>query len=367
VMIARLDEVPAFTWADGSQQFMWTAVSVVVFAITIVIVRDHRRLQGYAYLLFIVGITLLMLPLVPGLGVKVGGARIWIRMFGFSFQPAEIAKIVLTFAFAAYLVEKKDVLALAGKRLLGIDLPRPRDLMPIGLMWAAAMVVLVGQNDLGTALLVFGLFTVMIYVATERPGWPLVAGLLFVAGGLAAYQFTNHVARRVSSWLTPFSDYDGNYQVIQAQFGFAWGGLTGRGLGLGRPNLTPLAHSDFIAAAIGEELGLLGLMAVVMLYGFFVARGLKSPDGFSKLLAVGLAFAVGIQVFSIIGGVTRLLPLTGLTTPFMSQGGSSLLSNWVIAALLLIISHRARSPKPRVMATPNEVTDLVDDATRVIA
>lgn len=367
-MIARIDQIPDPVRTDASSQLLWTALGVVLFIAVLIVVRDHRRLQRYPYLLFIAGVGLLLLPLIPGLGISLGGARIWIRAFGFSFQPAEVAKILLAVAFAAYFYEKRDVLALAGKRFIGLDFPRARDLGPIAVMWIFALGIMVFQNDLGTALLFFGLFTVMIYIATQRPAWPLLAGVLFLAAGLLAFNFTNHVPRRVNSWLAPFSDYDKNLQVINAQFGYAWGGLFGRGWGQGRPGLTPLAKSDFIAGAIGEELGILGLLAVVMLYALISARGIKSallcPDGFGKLLAGGLAFVFSLQVFIIIGGITRLLPLTGLTTPFMSQGGSSMIANWMIIGVLLVISHRARMPQAAT-ATPQELV-VADDATAVI-
>ncbi|HOA27728.1 MAG TPA: FtsW/RodA/SpoVE family cell cycle protein [Arachnia sp.] len=359
-MIYRIDQIPEPPRTDSTTQLMWTALGLVLFAAVVIALRDHRRLQRYPYLLFISGLVLLLLPLVPGIGHKSGGAQIWIRVFGFSFQPAEVAKIILAIAFAAYFYEKREVLALAGRSFLGLQLPRPRDLGPILVMWLASLGVMVFQNDLGTSLLFFGLFTVMIYVATERPAWPILAGILFIGAGFAAYEFTNHVPRRVNAWLDPFSDYDANLQIISAQFGFAWGGLFGRGWGLGRPGLTPLAKSDMIAAALGEEIGILGLMAIIMLYALLVARGCKaaliSPDGFGKLLAVGLSFVFALQVFAIIGGVTRLLPLTGLTTPFMSQGGSSLIANWIIIGILMVISHRARMPQAAT-ATPTEALD----------
>ena len=367
-MIARIDQIPDPVRTDASTQLLWTALGIVLFIAVLIIVRDHRRLQQYPYLLFIAGAGLLLLPLVPGLGIARGGARIWIRAFGFSFQPAEVAKILLAVAFAAYFYEKRDVLALAGKRFLGLEFPRARDLGPIAVMWVAALGIMVFQNDLGTALLFFGLFTVMIYIATQRPAWPLLAGVMFLIAGYLAFNFTNHVPRRVNAWLDPFSNYDANLQVISAQFGYAWGGLFGRGWGQGRPGLTPLAKSDFIAGAIGEELGILGLLAVVMLYALISARGLKAallcPDGFGKLLAGGLAFVFSLQVFAIIGGITRLLPLTGLTTPFMSQGGSSMIANWMIIGILLVISHRARMPQVAT-ATPQELI-TPDDATSVI-
>lgn len=356
-MIARIDQVPTPPRVDAQMQLLWTVLGVGLFLATIQFLADHRRLQRFPYLLFLFSLVLLILPLTP-LGVELNGARIWIRIFNFSFQPAEIAKISLAIAFAAYFYEKRDVLALAGRKFLGINLPRARDFIPIAIMWSLALLVMVGQNDLGMAMLVFGLFTVMIYVSTQRLFWPILAGLLFVLAALGAYLFTSHVPRRVDSWLNPFDDLDRNWQVIQAQFGFAWGGLFGRGWAEGRPGLTPLSKSDFIAAALGEELGTVGLMAVVVLYAFIISRGLKAallcPDGFGKLLAGGLSFILALQTFAIVGGVTRLLPLTGLTTPFMSQGGSALVSNWLLIGILMVISHRARMPQAAT-ATPQPV------------
>ncbi|MHA6513140.1 FtsW/RodA/SpoVE family cell cycle protein [Tessaracoccus sp. Z1128] len=368
-MIARIDQIPEPVNDDAATQLLWTGLGLALFTVVAFGLRDHRRLQRYPYLLFISGLVLLLLPLLPVIGVSSGGAQIWIRVFGLSFQPAEVAKILLAVAFAAYLYEKREVLALAGRRFMGIDLPRARDLGPIAVMWVLCLVVMVYQNDLGTSMLFFGLFTVMIYVATERPAWPILAGISFIGAALAAYRFTGHVPRRVNAWLDPFSDYDRNLQIISAQFGYAWGGLFGRGWGLGRPGLTPLAKSDMIAAALGEEIGVMGVMGIVLVYALLVARGFKtavtSPDGFGKLLATGLSFAFALQVFAIIGGVSRLLPLTGLTTPFMSQGGSSLIANWIIVAILMVISHRSRMPQAAT-AAPREVGAL-DDATTVIS
>lgn len=367
-MIARIDQIPEPVKYDAQQQLVWTGLGIVLFIGVLIVLRDHRRLQRYPYLLFIAGLVLLLMPLLPVIGRAAGGARIWITLFGFSFQPAEVAKILLAIAFAAYFYEKRDVLALAGRRFLGLELPRARDLGPIAIMWLLALAVMVFQNDLGTALLFFGLFTVMIYIATERPAWPILAGFAFAVAGFLAFNFTNHVPRRVNAWLDPFSNYEANLQVISAQFGYAWGGLFGRGWGNGRPGLTPLPKSDFIAASLGEEIGIVGLMAIIVLYGLIVARGMKAaltcPDGFGKLLAGGLSFVFALQVFAILGGITRLLPLTGLTTPFMSQGGSSLVANWIIVAIILVISHRARMPQAAT-ATPQELLD--DDRTAVIA
>ncbi len=347
-MIHRLDLTSEPVMHSAELQLMWTVIAATACCLLIVFLRDYRILQRYTYTMFLGGMVLLMLPLVPGLGLEKNGARIWIHLGDYSFQPAELAKLVLSIAFASYLVEKRDVLALAGGRVLGIDLPRPRDLGPILVMWLASLAVLVFQKDLGTSLLFFGLFVMMLYVATEKPSWPILGIGLFATGAYLGYLFFGHVQVRISSWLDPFSNYDQNYQVINAQFGIAWGGAFGTGWGLGRPNLTPLAKTDFIAAAIGEELGVAGLTAVMLIYGLIVARGLRASlvakEPFGKLLAAGLAFVFAIQVFAILGGVTRLLPLTGLTTPFMSQGGSSLISNWVTIGLLLIITHQVRSP-----------------------
>jgi cell division protein FtsW (lipid II flippase) len=354
VMIHRIDLINDPPLDGARQQLIWSAIGVILFIVVVVLLNDHRPLQRFTYTIGLAGIVLLLLPLVPGLGTEKFGAQIWIHVGPYSFQPAEAAKILLAIAFASYLVEKRDVLALAGYRILGIDLPRARDLGPILVMWLISLAILVWQRDLGTSLLFFGLFVMMLYVATERAGWAVLGTLLFAAGAYFGYLNFGHVRARVGAWLDPFSDFDAYYQVINAQFGMAWGGLLGTGLGLGRPGLTPLARSDFIAAAIGEELGMTGLMAVILIYGLIVARGLRIAlqcrEPFGKLLATGLSFAFALQVFTIIGGVTRLLPLTGLTTPFMSQGGSSLVCNWIVAGLLLVISHQVR--KPAATVTP---------------
>jgi cell division protein FtsW (lipid II flippase) len=271
-------------------------------------------------------------------------------MAGFSFQPGEIAKICLAIFFAGYLVVKRDALALAGRRFAGIDLPRGRDFGPIVLMWFISLGILVFQDDLGSSLLFFGLFVVLLYVATERPSWLVVGVLLFAVGAYFGYLAFGHVQTRVQGWLDPFSNTDRFYQIIQGQYGLAWGGILGRGWGQGSPQLTPFAWTDFIGTSLGEELGLTGLMAIIVIYGLIVERGLRTAlicrDPFGKLLAVGLSMAFALQVFVVIGGVTNLIPLTGLTTPFLSYGGSSLVANWVIVAILLRISDSARRPPP---------------------
>ncbi len=365
-MIHRIDLINKPPLDGARTQLIWTVLGVIMFVLVAVVIRDHRPLQGYTYTLGLVGLVLLLLPLLPGLGTEKFGAQIWIQVGPYSFQPAEAAKVLLAIAFASYLVEKRDVLALAGWRVLGLDLPRARDLGPILCVWAMSLLILISQRDLGTSLLFFGMFVMMLYVATERGGWVVLGGSLFVAGAYAAFLMFDHVKIRVGAWLDPFGDYERYYQVVNAQFGMAWGGLLGRGLGEGRPGLTPLARSDFIAAAFGEKLGATGLMAIIVIYALIVFRGLRTAlqcrDPFGKLLAAGLAFGLALQVFTIIGGVTRLLPLTGLTTPFMSQGGSSLICNWIIIGLLMVISHHARKP----LVTALDITPE-DETTQLIA
>jgi cell division protein FtsW (lipid II flippase) len=346
---AVLNEVPVPA-PEAPGQLVWSLVGLVLLASVLWLVRDHRVLARYTYLTFILGVGLLLLPLVPGLGVEINGARIWISVFGQSFQPGEAAKVVMVIAFSSYLVAHREALALAGRRVLGIDLPRGRDLGPILVVWVLALAILVFERDLGAAVLFFGVFVVLLFVATERVGWLLVGGVLAVVGGYVSYLLFDHVQRRVSGWLSPFTDTDANLQIIQSLYGLAYGGLIGTGLGRGQPNLIPFAESDFIAAALGEELGLAGLMVLILLYGVLVARGLRTAigvrDAFGTLLATGLATTVGLQVFVVIGGVTKLIPLTGLTTPFLSLGGSSLVMNWVIVALLIRVSDAARRPAP---------------------
>jgi cell division protein FtsW (lipid II flippase) len=293
------------------------------------------------------------------LGTTIHGARIWIRLGPLSFQPGEVAKVLLVVFFAGYLVVHRDALALAGRRFLGIDFPRGRDLGPILLMWLISLAVLVFQRDLGSSLLFFGLFLVMLYVATERPGWLVVGGALFLGGAYLGYLAFGHVQSRVEAWLHPFDPDNNAYQIVQGMYGMAWGGLIGRGLGQGDPTLIPFSYSDFIIASLGEELGLTGVMAVILLYGLIVERALRTAlvcrDAFGKLVATGLAVVFALQVFVVVGGVTKLIPLTGLTTPFLSYGGSSLVANWAIVALLLRISDQARRPLPQL--APSGETD----------
>jgi len=351
-MIYRIDQAEGTSFA--SRQVMWTMLGVAAAVAVVVLLRDHRQLRRYTYLSMILGLLMLLLPLVPGLGATINGARIWISLGGLSFQPAELAKVLLAIFFAGYLVTNRDTLALAGPKVLGLQLPRARDLGPILLAWGVALVVLVFQRDLGTALLFFALFVAMLSVATERLSWVLIGLFLFGGGAALAAATLDHVGARFDVWLNALDSdiynraFGGSYQVVQGLFGMASGGLMGTGWGQGRPEIVPYAHSDFIIASLAEELGLTGLLAILLMYLVLVERGMRAAigvrDGFGTLLASGLSFVVAFQCFVVVGGVTRLIPLTGLTMPFLAQGGSSLVVNWMIVALLLRISDAARRP-----------------------
>jgi cell division protein FtsW (lipid II flippase) len=368
-MIKRLDiervAVDPHAKTLASQQLVWMTVGVAGFILVLVFLRDHRRLQGFTYTAGLAAILLLLLPLLPGIGTNINGARIWIHLGPLSFQPGEVAKVLLVIAFSGYLVLHRDALALAGRRVLFIDLPRGRDLGPILAMWLISLGILVFQNDLGSSLLFFGLFLVMLYVATERPGWLVVGGVLFAVGAFLAFKFVPHVTIRVNAWLDPFDPVHGSYQIKQGLYGMGWGGLVGRGLGEGHPLITPFAESDFIFPSMGEELGLTGAMAILLLYGIIVERGLRTAlicrDNFGKLMAAGIAVVFALQVFVVVGGVSGLIPLTGLTTPFLSYGGSSLVANWAIIALVLRVSDHARRPPPEMLDD-----SLEPDATQVV-
>jgi cell division protein FtsW (lipid II flippase) len=336
----------------GIRQIVWTGMAIVIAIVVLVVVRNHRVLQRYRYIAMFTGIALLLLPMLPGIGRTINGARVWIGIGPFSFQPGELGKVALAIFFAGYLVTARDSLSMVGRKILWMRLPRARDLGPILVVFAASMIVLIFQRDLGTSLLYFGLFLVMLYVATGRASWIILGLAMFAVGALVAYKALPYVAGRVHTWINAFSNVNynatgGSYQVVQGIFGLAHGGMLGTGLGLGAPQKTPLANSDFIFSSIGEELGLVGVFALLSLYLLFVSRGLRigfaGQDDFGRLLGVGLAFVVGLQTFIVIGGVTRVIPLTGLTTPFLAAGGSSLVANWIIAVLLLRLSDTVRS------------------------
>lgn len=362
-MIHRIDIARDTTLATN--QLVWTFLGLSAFIGVLFFVRDHRSLQKMTYTFGLAALVLLILPLVPGLGVEIYGARIWIRLGPLSFQPGELAKIALAIFFAGYLVQTRDALALAGRRVLGIDLPRARDLGPLLVAWGASMGVLVLQRDLGSSLLFFGLFVIMLYIATERVGWLVIGGTMFALGAYVSYLLFGHVQTRVNAWLDPFADPDANFQLVSALYGMAHGGILGQGLGQGAPYITPVSYSDFIATSFAEELGLAGFMAILVIYGLVIERGMRIAvmcrDNFGKLLATGLSASIGVQVFVVIGGVTGLIPLTGLTTPFMSHGGSSILANWMIIALLLRISDQNRRPAPLIQTFDrDEETQVVN-------
>ncbi|MGJ0205087.1 FtsW/RodA/SpoVE family cell cycle protein [Leucobacter sp. gxy201] len=339
--------------ADPVRQLLWSTIAVIAAIAVLLVIRNHLILFRYTYLSGLAAVVLLLLPMLPGIGKTIGGARVWIHIGDFSFQPGEIAKIFLAIFFAGYLVRNRDSLAMVGKKFLGIRFPRARDLGPLLVFWLAAMSVLVFQRDLGTSLLYFGLFLTMLYLATARIGWIIIGGGLFIAGGLIASQTLDYVNRRFVNWLDPFSDpYGASHQMIQGLFGMANGGMTGTGLGQGYPADTPLSFSDYIIPSLGEELGLIGLFIILAAYLLLVGRGLRigfaGQDDFGKLLAAGLAFTIALQVFVVVGGVTRVIPLTGLTAPFLAAGGSSLVSNWIIIALLLLLSNSVRN-RPKLV------------------
>ena len=362
--ITRVDiEKGVSGWdAFGVKQIVWTALAIVIAVAVLLVIRNHRVLQRYRFIAMFVALGLLLLPMIPGLGQDINGARVWIGIGPFNFQPGEITKIALAVFFAGYLVTARDSLAIGGRKVLGMRLPRVRDLGPILVVWLAAMSVIVFQRDLGTGLLYFGLFLVMIYVATGRLSWIVLGLVLFVGGAYVASRVLGYVGGRVDSWLDAFSDKNfyassgGSYQLVQGIFGMSDGGLIGTGLGRGQPGITPLARSDFIMASLGEELGLIGVFAILALYLLFVSRGFRigftGQDDFGRLLGVGLSFVVALQTFVVIGGITRVIPLTGLTTPFLAAGGSSLVANWIIVALLLRLSDSVRSQPRWVVDTP---------------
>jgi cell division protein FtsW (lipid II flippase) len=349
-MIYRLDlaEITRGGQDLFAERQVWlSCFAMLIAAIVVRLVRNPLVLRRFPYLAGAAAVILLMLPAAPVIGRTFNGATLWIGIGDLSFQPGEIAKILLAIFFAGYLVSRKGPLSEIGSRVLGMKIPSAKDLGPVLLFWIASIAVLVVQRDLGTSILYFGLFLVMIYTATGRGFYVGIGLVMMVTGALVASRIFDYVGSRFSSWLAPFAteNYNaagGSYQLVQGLFGMAHGDVIGAGLGSGFPQLIPLAESDFIFAALGEELGLAGVFAILAIYLLIVYRGLRiantHQDDFSKLLSLGLAFVIGLQVFVVAGGVMGLLPLTGLTTPFLAAGGSSLLANWSIIALLLVLS-----------------------------
>ncbi|WEV46705.1 FtsW/RodA/SpoVE family cell cycle protein [Bifidobacterium sp. ESL0690] len=354
MMIARIDY--AKNTDVAFRQLIWACVALVLTCIFIIALRDYRVLRRFSYVSMVVGLALLLSPMIPGIGKEIGGARIWIGFGSHTLQPGEFAKLFLAFFFAAYLFNHRDQLAVGGKKVVGLQLPRMRDMGPLILIWFASIGVLVVQHDLGTSLMFFAMFVSMLYVATGRGSWLIIGGIAFVVAAVFSVKVFAHVGYRVDGWLHPFDaavynrKYGSSYQLVTGLFGLASGGLLGTGIGQGHPGLTPLGNSDFIYSSLGEELGLTGLLAILMLYLIIITSGLltamKIKDGFGKLLASGLVFTMAFQVFTVVGGLTLVIPMTGLTMPYMAAGGSSLVANYILAALLIVISNEANKPEP---------------------
>ena len=341
VFIARLDAELA------DNQATWTAVGIVAFVATLLVVRRARDLERYRYTFLLVGLALLVSPLIPGIGRNIRGARIWVAVGPISFQPGEFAKIAFALFFASYLVEKRELLSMATWPRFRPVLPDLRHLGPVLFAWGMAILVMTAQKDLGSSLLFFALFMVMLWVATGRAASPLGAAFMFGAAAYGAWTQFSHVQTRVSQWMDPWDDTGG--QLVQTWYALAWGGVTGTGIGLGRPDKIPIVESDFIFAAIAEELGLLGGTAILVAYLLIVGAGLRvaqtADHPFDKLLAAGLTALIGMQAFVILAGVIRLLPLTGVVLPFVSYGGSALVANYVLLALLIRISDQRPSKR----------------------
>ena len=355
--IYRLDPDGAF------HQGLWVVIGVGLFALTLLVLgRDYRRLEGYRYLFGLVTIGLLVLPALPVIGETINGARLWVKVGSFQFQPGELAKITLIIFLAGYLREKREVLAQG----------RPKDIAPLLVIWGAAMLVLVETGDLGSALLFFGIFLAVLYVATARLAFVGIGVVLFVGGAIAAYESISRVRDRVTIWLHPWTDHAvycaqtgkldlrqncGSYQLVKSLYAIANGGYSGTGLGKGPfattdgTPLIPDVKTDFIYSALAQELGLIGISALVLVYMLFVTRGFRvsllASDGFSKLVAVGLTFSFALQTFIIVGGILRLIPLTGITLPFISYGGSSVVANFILLAGLMLVSQRANEQRER--------------------
>jgi cell division protein FtsW (lipid II flippase) len=366
VFITRLaEDVPKSSDLPGLQA-TWTFLGIGAYVTTLLVVRRIRDLDRYRYTLLLVGVGLLLAPLLPVIGRSINGSRIWIRLGPASLQPGEFAKIALAVFFASYLVEKRELLRTGTYKIGPFRLPEPKHLAPVVLAWGISLLVLIRQKDLGSSLLFFALFVAMLWITTERIAYPVLARALFGVGAYVSFRTFGHVETRVDAWLDPWQDASGGgYQVIQSSFALAGGGLTGAGPGLGRPDMIPAVATDMIFAAIGEELGLLGSTAILVSFLLFVGSGFRiatrAQQPFEKLLAAGLTTLIGFQAFIIIGGVIRVVPLTGITLPFVSYGGSSLLANYVLLALLIRISDetgRQEAAEAQLAATEGAATQM---------
>lgn len=365
----------------GSKQIIFTAFGIILAILTLIFILDHKILRRYTYVAMLASVFLLFMPLTP-LGITIQGSRAWVNLWFITIQPAEFAKITLSIFFAGYLVSVQDNLVSSGGKIFGVQIPRIRHLGPLLLIWFSSIGILVLQRDMGSSVILFMVFVSMLYIATQKLSWIILGTVLAGLGILLSSQFFLHVSQRFTIWfeaLNPevYNATGGSYQLVQGLFSFANGGLFGTGLGQGYPNLIPYANSDFIVASLGEELGLFGVVAILLLFVILVERGFRAAagtrDNFGKLLASGLIFSIVLQCFIVVGGLTRLIPLSGLTTPFMTAGGSSLIANWIIIALILRISDAARRPEEKantgkldvvaIASAPNvfaEAEDLFD-------
>ncbi|MFC3999883.1 FtsW/RodA/SpoVE family cell cycle protein [Nocardiopsis sediminis] len=377
-MLWRLYEATGDTEGGSAMsQLILTAASMAVFAALVFFLKEPRTLQRYPYIMAVGAVVLLLMPLIPGLGMTVNGARQWVNLGVTTLQPSEFAKIALVIFLAGYMVTKRDVLSLASKQIkVGgfkvLDLPRARDMAPMAVMWGFCIIVLVIlMNDLGTSLLLFGTFLAMIYVATQRSSWILIGLTAFFGACAVLYPFVPHFRVRMVTWLDAFrpdvyctdeflndpeafcQTLGNSQQLVQGLFAMAQGGMTGAGMGGGKPAYVPEVQNDFIFSAFGEELGLTGIMVMLMALALLVERGMRialaSKELFIKMFASGISFLLAFQTFVVIGGVTRVIPMTGATIPFVAKGGSALLSSWIMLALLMRMSNNARKPAPQAI------------------
>lgn len=346
------------------QQTIWVFISLIAAAVVLIKLPNTRVLLRTPLVFMLAGLLLLAAPFLPVIGATINGATLWLRVGPLSLQPAEFAKVVLIIGFAGYLAKHQSQLTFIQRKILGIELPRAKDILPLLIVWAVSLIILVGQRDLGTSLLFFASAVLLLYITTARSSWLVIGFVLLILGGAAATAIFDHVQQRFNIWLDPFADVAGSgFQVVQAIYGFAAGGIFGTGLGKGNSNLVPYAESDFIFVAIAEELGLVGAAAVILLYGLVITKAIKTAavgrSAGNSLIASGIAIFMFLQVLITVGGVSGALPITGLTTIFLSAGGSSLVASWILIAILFVLQDQDH-------ALSNITTPLSDDQTRAI-
>ena len=346
------------------QQTIWVFISLIAAAVVLIKLPNTRVLLRTPLVFMLAGLLLLAAPFLPVIGATINGATLWLRVGPLSLQPAEFAKVVLIIGFAGYLAKHQSQLTFIQRKILGIELPRAKDILPLLIVWAVSLIILVGQRDLGTSLLFFASAVLLLYITTARSSWLVIGFVLLILGGAAATAIFDHVQQRFNIWLDPFADVAGSgFQVVQAIYGFAAGGIFGTGLGKVNSNLVPYAESDFIFAAIAEELGLVGAAAVILLYGLVITKAIKTAavgrSAGNSLIASGIAIFMFLQVLITVGGVSGALPITGLTTIFLSAGGSSLVASWILIAILFVLQDQDH-------ALSNITTPLSDDQTRAI-